>query len=81
MFERAGLSRVQSLSTNHTTSGRDELFQFTQLRSAAARAAKAGALTGEQASAWVERLDDLVARGEAFAMVLILHVVGTKLTG
>jgi mycothiol synthase len=81
MFERAGLAGVHSLTTNYTTSGAEELFRFTQLRSAAGRAAQAGVLSEEQASAWVECLDDLVARGEAFAMVLILHVVGTKPAG
>lgn len=78
MFERAGLTRVESLRSDHTASEPEDFFAFTQLRAAAARAVAGGALRSQEADGWVGRLEELVAREEAFAMVLILHVVGTK---
>jgi mycothiol synthase len=78
MFEQAGLIGVQSISTDHTASEREEFFRFTQLRSAPAQAIRAGVLSEEQGRRWLGHLDDLVVRGEAFAMVLILHVAGVK---
>jgi hypothetical protein len=78
MCQRAGLLELRSLTTNYTASGRDEFFRFTQLRSAAKRAARAGTLSETQAHDWLAQLEALVARGEAFAMVLILHVAAVK---
>jgi ubiquinone/menaquinone biosynthesis C-methylase UbiE len=78
MFERAGLTRVESLRSDHTASEPEEFFAFTQLRAAAARAVAGGALSSREADGWLGRLEELVARQEAFAMVLILHVVGAK---
>jgi mycothiol synthase len=78
MFEQAGLIDVQSTSTDYTAAEREEFFRFTRLRSAAVQAARTGALSEDQAGAWLGQLDDLVARGDAFAMVLVLHVGGTK---
>jgi mycothiol synthase len=80
MFEQAGLIGVQSVSSDYTACERDELFRFTRLRSSVAEAVRAGALAEDQATAWLASLEDLVARGEAFAMVLILHVAGAKPT-
>jgi SAM-dependent methyltransferase len=77
MFEAAGLTRVESRRADYTASEPEDFFRFTQLRSAAGRAARRDELPGEEASDWVSRLEGLVARGEAFAMVLILHVAGT----
>ena len=78
MFERAGLTGVESMRSDHTAAEPEDFFAFTQLRPAAARAVSGGALSGEEAEEWVGRLEGLVARGEALAMVLILHVVGIK---
>lgn len=77
IFEAAGMSDVESLRSDYTVSEAEDFFAFTQLRSAAARAAGQGALSSEEASDWLGRLEELVARGEAFAMVLILHVAGS----
>jgi mycothiol synthase len=68
MFEQAGLSSVESSSNDHTVGELDEFFRFTQL----------DALSGDRAREWLADLSDLLARGEAFAMVLVLHVVGEK---
>jgi SAM-dependent methyltransferase len=78
MFEHAGLTGVESLRSDYTASDPGVFFAFTQLRAAAARAAAGGALTSQEADGWLGRLEEMVARGEAFAMVLILHVAGTK---
>jgi mycothiol synthase len=77
MFEEAGLTGVESLRSDYTASEPADFFAFTQLRSAA-RAAGRGPLSREEARAWLGRLEELVARGDAFAMVLILHVAGTR---
>jgi hypothetical protein len=73
-----GLTDLHSLTTNYTASEHDEFFRFTQLRAAAARAVRAGGLAEDRAGGWLSQLEDLLARGEAFAMVLILHVAGVK---
>jgi hypothetical protein len=75
------VSHLESLTTNHTAAERDEFLRFTQLRSAAARAVRAGALTERDAAGWLAQLEDLVARGDAFAIVLVLHVAGIKPAG
>ena len=79
MFERGGLTGVQSVTSDHTVGKHDEFFGFTHLDRSAQDAALAGALAPEEATAWLDRLSDLLIRGEAFAMVLVLHVAGTKL--
>ena len=71
MFERAGLTGVRSVTSDHTVGDHDEFFRFTHLDRSAEDAARAGALTPEEATAWLERLSDLLRRGEAFAMVLV----------
>jgi SAM-dependent methyltransferase len=76
LFERAGLSEVRSISSDHTVGERDDFFRFTHLRASAEDAAHAGAITAAQATRWLDSLSDLLRRGEAFAMVLVLHVVG-----
>ncbi len=68
MFEQAGLSSVRSVSGDHTVGEHDEFFRFTHL----------DALSGDEATAWLGDLSDLLKRGEAFAMVLVLHVAGVK---
>jgi ubiquinone/menaquinone biosynthesis C-methylase UbiE len=78
MFQRAGLTDVQDVSHDSAVCEHDDLFRFTHLRSAADAAVRAGAITPAQASAWLERLSRLVKRGEACALVIILHVAGTK---
>jgi ubiquinone/menaquinone biosynthesis C-methylase UbiE len=78
MFEQAGLTGVESVRADYTASEPDDFFAFTQLRAATARAVSGGVLTGQEAEGWLGRLEGLVARGEALAMVLILHVAGIK---
>lgn len=77
MFEQAGMIGVEAVRSDYTASEPEDFFAFTQLRAAAARAAAARALTSQAADGWLGQLEGLVARGEAFAMVLILHVTGT----
>lgn len=79
MFEHGGLAGVRSLTSDRTVSEHDEFFRFTNLDRSAEDAARAGSLTAAQATAWLERLSDLLTRGEAFAMVLVVHVAGAKL--
>jgi mycothiol synthase len=81
LFEEAGLAEVRSLRADNTTSGPEELFRFTHVRSAAGQAVSAGVLSQADAADWLSRLGDLAARGDAFAMVLILHVVGSNPIG
>jgi mycothiol synthase len=81
LFEEAGLTDVRSLRADNTTSGAEELFSFTHVRSAAAQAAGAGVLSPGDAADWLSQLEALAACGDAFAMVLILHVVGSKPVG
>lgn len=78
MLERAGLTDVQGVSADYTTGERDELWRFTHLRESVTDLVGAGALAETEARTWLRRLDELIARGEAFAMVLILHVAGSK---
>jgi mycothiol synthase len=78
MFEQAGLTDVQTVSADYTASERDELWRFTHLRASVKDAVRAGALAEEDGTAWAAQLDELIERGEAFAVVLILHVTGTK---
>jgi SAM-dependent methyltransferase len=68
MLEEAGLSSVQSLSSDHTVGEHDEFFRFTHL----------DALSGNEASEWLAQLGELLRRGEAFAMAVVLHVAGVK---
>ena len=81
MFDQAGLSDVQPISSDHTVCEYDDFFRFTHLAASADAAARAAVLTRAQAARWVEALSDLVRRGEAFAMVVVLHVVGVRPAG
>jgi SAM-dependent methyltransferase len=81
MFEQVGLSDVRSISSDHTVCEHDDFFGFTHLHASAEHAARAGVVTPEQAESWVALLTDLVGRGEAFAMVIVLHVVGARPAG
>lgn len=81
LFERAGLREVRSISNDDTVCEHDEFLRFTHLGASADSAARAGVLTHEQAASWVECLSDLLRRGDAFAMVLVLHVTGVRPSG
>ncbi|MGA8719841.1 MAG: methyltransferase domain-containing protein, partial [Solirubrobacteraceae bacterium] len=76
LFEHAGLTEVRSISSDHTVCEHDDFFRFTHLRASAEDAARSGAVTAAQATRWLHSLSDLLKRGEAFATVLVLHVVG-----
>ena len=76
LFERAGLTEVRSISSDHTVCEPDDFFRFTHLRASAEDAARTGVVTAAQATRWLASLSNLLGRGEAFAMVLVLHVVG-----
>jgi SAM-dependent methyltransferase len=78
MFEAAGLSDVGSINSDHTVCDHDDFFRFTHLDAMAEDAARTGSVTRAQAAAWLDRLGVLLDRGEAFAMVLVLHVVGLR---
>lgn len=78
MFEQAGLTEVREVSHDSTISEHDDLFRFTNLQWSVDTAVRAGAVTRAQANAWRDCLGGLVTRGEAFAVVIILHVAGTK---
>ena len=78
MFERAGLSEVRSVTGDHTVGEPDDFFRFTHLHGLAGDAARAGVVGRADATAWLASLRDLLERGEAFAMVIVLHVAGVK---
>jgi ubiquinone/menaquinone biosynthesis C-methylase UbiE len=78
MFEQAGLTDVCEVSHDSTVCEHDDLFRFTNLQWSVDTAVRAGAVTRAQANAWRDCLGTLVTRGEAFAVVIILHVTGTK---
>jgi SAM-dependent methyltransferase len=81
MFERAGLNELHSISSDHTVCEHDDFFRFTHLAGSADAAGRAGALTRADVARWVESLSDLLRRGEAFAMVIVLHVAGVRPAG
>jgi len=81
MLEQVGLADVASVSADYTATEPDDFFRFTRLRASAADAVRAGALGEEEARAWLSSLDGLLARGDAFAMVLILHVAAVRPAG
>lgn len=78
MFERAGLGEVEAIDADYSALEREELFAFTRLRESVADAAGRGAVDEVQAGGWLGRLDELVSQGEAFAVVVIRHVAGTR---
>ena len=78
MFEQAGLTDVREVSHDSTVCEHDDLFRFTNLRWSVDTAVRAGAVTRAQADTWRDCLGGLVTRGESFAVVIILHVAGTK---
>jgi len=78
MFEGAGLTDVHTVSDDYTLSEHDDLVRFINLEWSVDTAVRAGALTRERANDWCDSLRDLVTREEAFAMLIILHVTGTK---
>jgi mycothiol synthase len=77
-FAQAGLSEVSALSADYTADEREELLRFTHLPGSLADAVRAGALAEDTAAAWLAQLGELAGRGEALALVLFLHVAGTK---
>lgn len=80
LFEEAGLTDMRSLTSDHTVSEPADFFRFTHLDDSADAAARVGSITQAEATAWLRSLGDLLTRAEAFAMVLVLHVAGTKPT-
>jgi mycothiol synthase len=78
MFEQAGLTDLVTVSADYTASEPDDFFRFTRLRGAAADAVRGGVLGEEEAQGWLAALDDLLARADAFAVVVILHVAGVS---
>jgi SAM-dependent methyltransferase len=78
MLESAGLTDVRTVSADFTLDDYDELVRFTNVLWSAEAAVSAGRLRRQQADTWSAQLRELSARGDAFAMVLFVHVIGTK---
>jgi SAM-dependent methyltransferase len=76
-FESIGLTDVHAVNDDYTICEHDELVRFMNLKWSVDAAVRSGALRREQADSWSDSLRDLVSRGEAMAMVRILHVTGT----
>lgn len=78
MLEPVGLTDVEAISADFTLDEIDQLNGFINLDWLAGAAVKAGTVSRAEAERWRGRLSELVARGEAFAMVLFLHVTGLR---
>jgi ubiquinone/menaquinone biosynthesis C-methylase UbiE len=78
MLERAGLVGVQSVTRDYVLDQLEPLSRFIGLRWSVQRAVRTGALAPAEARDWSEGLRDLVTRGDAFVMVLIVHYVALK---
>jgi SAM-dependent methyltransferase len=78
MLERAGLTRPQSVTSDYVLDQLEPLSRFIGLRWSVETAVRTGALTAAEVRDWSERLRNLVARGDAFAMVLIVHCHAVK---
>ena len=78
MFEQAGLVEVKTIGGDYSATQPEELFAFTHLRESVAEAIRRGAVEEAKAVGWLNRLEELAARGEAFAVVVILHVAGAR---
>lgn len=76
MFAAAGLSDPRAISTDHTLDGHDELAALMNLGWSVPAAA--GVTAERAAAAWERSLRSLAAQGEAFAAVVIQHVVGIR---
>jgi SAM-dependent methyltransferase len=77
-FERAGLVDVQTVTRDYILDELEPLTRFIGLRWSVESAVGTGALGPDEARDWCEALGDLVTRGEAFVMVLIVHVLALK---
>jgi ubiquinone/menaquinone biosynthesis C-methylase UbiE len=78
MFGPAGVTDVEAISQDFTLDDIDQIAGFINLGWLAGAAVNAGTVSREDVEHWCERLGELVAQGEAFAMVLFLHVTGLR---
>jgi SAM-dependent methyltransferase len=78
MLERAGLTGVQALTRDYVLDELEPLSRFIGLEWSVETAIRAGSLTAPEARDWCDGLRDLVARGDAFAMVLIAHHIAVR---
>jgi ubiquinone/menaquinone biosynthesis C-methylase UbiE len=78
MLERAGLTRLQAVTRDYVLDQLEPLSRFIGLQWSVQTAVRSGALAAAEARDWCEGLRGLVARGDAFAMVLIVHYLAVK---
>ena len=72
----AGLSHVSADTHDHELEDPDQIARLLNLRWSLPAAVAAGAVTQSAAGAWERELHEQAARGDAFAVMVFLHVAG-----
>jgi SAM-dependent methyltransferase len=78
MFAAAGLADPRAVSSDHTLHRFDEVAALLNLGWSIPAAVDSDGVTAERVAAWERSLRALVAGGEAFAAIVISHVVGVR---
>ncbi len=78
MFAAAGLADARALTSDHTLEGYDDLAALMNLAWSLPAAVGPLGVTAERAAAWERSLRALAARGDAFAGIVIQHIVGVR---
>lgn len=78
MLERAGLTGVRAVTRDYVLDQLEPLARFIGLRWSLQTAVRAETLSAAEARDWYEALRELVTRGDAFAMVLIVHYLAVR---
>jgi SAM-dependent methyltransferase len=78
LLDRAGLTGVEVTSTDVNLDDFDDIARFINLGWSLDAAVQAGSISRAQAEDWTGGLRDLTGRGDAFVLVLFLHVSADK---
>jgi SAM-dependent methyltransferase len=78
MLAAAGLIETETVTADDTLEGHDQLARLMNLEWSLPAAVEHGPVTAEQAAEWERALRALAAAGEAFAGIVIQHVVGRR---
>jgi hypothetical protein len=78
MLAAAGLIETETVTADDTLEGHDQLARLMNLEWSLPAAVDHGPVTAEQAAEWERALRALAAAGEAFAGIVIQHVVGRR---
>jgi SAM-dependent methyltransferase len=78
MVTAAGLADARAVSSDHMLESFEELAALLNLAWSIPAAVRSQGLPAERATAWEQSLRSLAGQGEAFAALVIQHVVGTR---